>query len=141
MTPLCTLLKQFEKEWTQESMEEEDQKQQQKTGDDLEAAAKIFVEAVGLLWNLLEACPIALEVFNRECCAGILLCSLAHSSLPLSVHLASLQCLVSATEDNKATAEAVAAERGLIEAVLTKDKTVSFDIFCFIASNKFNKRK
>ena len=100
MTPLCALIKSYSgAKWSPVELEvgEAAKKNQDSMVDH---KVEIFVEAVCLLWNLCEASPLALEVFNKENLIQVLLEHIDNVEEKFSnkLILSCMQCLYTVTE-------------------------------------------
>ncbi len=146
MTPLCALLRTYAScDWevakSKEKREKEPSQKGKKGGkadkkkappledpEAIDSVTEIFVEAVGLMWNLCEANPTALEICNREVMAEVLLKNLGRkrtegekeaAALPSHARLCLVQCLYTVTEGNPAAKDAVRRNSGIFEAILS----------------------
>ncbi|XP_078338377.1 HEAT repeat-containing protein 3-like [Crassostrea virginica] len=91
LTPLVTLLKQYECNWVPDTP----------TGKNKKCLkSSIFCEAIHLLWNLCECCEEALEIFNRENLFPIVCAGLQHSVYGNEIAVTVANCLYTITEDN-----------------------------------------
>lgn len=99
MTPLAALLSTYTQGWVPDKVDKEGRSQDTKT--------ETLAESLNLLWNLVEASPTALKIFND---LGLIEFILEHadpSKHPTIIALPSLQCLTAACEDNPPAVEAV----------------------------------
>ena len=96
MTPLCALLSSYSQDWGPADSSHPPKTEKQKVlAQKIDSKTEIFIESVNLLWNLCEACPLALNIVNEKQILPFLLnhlvsCGTAilkHSNLPRAYDL------------------------------------------------------
>jgi len=116
MTPLTALLKTYTQGWVPDKVDKEGRSQDTKT--------ETLAESLNLLWNLVEASPTALKIFND---LGLIEFILEHadpSKFPILIALPSLQCLTAACEENPPAVEAVKKQASKIQEVMMKAASI-----------------
>ena len=67
MTPLCALLSSYSQDWGPADSSHPPKTEKQKVlAQKIDSKTEIFIESVNLLWNLCEACPLALNIVNEK---------------------------------------------------------------------------
>lgn len=96
MTPLVSLLKEYNCEWKPSLGQEK-----------IDSKSEIFYEAVHLLWNLCEGVETSVSIFNRERLVDILLPCLDVDKYGVRIVVAVAHCLHAVSEDNQELLSAV----------------------------------